>query len=348
MADNIIHETNRNPTTARATQKTGHRTTKTRPRNPASRSYGRCVLQLGSPLERRVQKRWSTCPEKQAATSSAPQTLTETASKTRCPASERTDSVWLQNPVMDTTAGSRFDTKTLWGNLPHLPGLADLKIDTLQLPKARTQSPRTRRKSNSKLAQERLATYKKKPEEAVKPSFLLMKAALCSSLWCVEPGPQQVKRHCFTTGKVMTSSLLLVLSVFRRFVTGWACTLIFKIRIYARTILRPLWRRCWSILGVGLSWLLTAGWFTVAVPGDCRGDFAAGCRLNGCRRMHRSLILWSRSGTIASTLILPIMSLMIFLCSRKLHVSRLVICNPSKLYFDLFSKRPDSKYDLLH
>ena len=348
MADNIIHETNRNPTTARATPKTGHRTAKTRPRNPASRSYARCVLQLGSTLARCLQKRRSQCSKQQTTAPSAMQTLAKTASKTLYPVAERADSTRLQNPIMDTTSDSRFDTQALRSNLPYLSGLAYIKIDRLQLPKAPTQGPRTRRKSHSKLAQDRLASYKKKPKEVVKPSFLLMKAALCSSLWCVEHGLQEGKRLCFTTGKVTISSLLLVLSVFRRFATGWVFTSTFKIPTYVPMILRALWWRCWNVLRVALSWLLTAGLFTVAEPGVCEDDLAGGWTLNGCRAMHRNLILWSRSGSIASTVILPIMLLMIFLCFRKLHIGRSVICNPSKLYFDPFSKKLDSKYELLH
>jgi len=348
MSDFNIYETNRNCTRTRAATQTSRGTAKPRPRNLPSRSNSRSITQLGGSLARCLQKRRSQCPKQQAASPSAMQALAQTASKTLFPATERADSTWLQNPIMDSTACSRFDNKTFRSNLPHLSGLADLKSPALKLPEAQTKGPPARRTSHCKLAQKGLAAYKKKPIKAVKSSFLLMKAALCFSLWYVEPGLQGVKLRCFTSGKVTTSSRPSVLLVLRLFVIGWVCILILPIQTSAPMILRHLCRHCLSVLAVGLSWLLTAGLFIVGLPGDCKDDFAGGFRLNGCQLMHQSLILWREFGITASTVTLPIMFLMIFSCSGKLPVSRSVICKPSKLCFDLFSKRPDSKYDLFH
>ena len=56
MADNNIHETNRNTKTARATQETGHTTAKQWSWNPRNCSTSRLICQLCRPLERCLQK----------------------------------------------------------------------------------------------------------------------------------------------------------------------------------------------------------------------------------------------------------------------------------------------------
>ena len=56
MADNNIHETNRNTKTARATQETGRTAAKQRPWNPRNCSTSRLICQFRHTLERCLQK----------------------------------------------------------------------------------------------------------------------------------------------------------------------------------------------------------------------------------------------------------------------------------------------------
>ena len=101
-----------------------------------------------------------------------------------------------------------------------------------------------------------------------------MKAALCSPLWCVEPGPREAKHHCFTTGKVMTSSRPLVLSVFLPYVISRDCILISGIRTSAPMILCFLSRSFLFTFQKVLFWFWIAGLCIAGAQDVCKREFS--------------------------------------------------------------------------
>lgn len=348
MADNNIHETNRNTKTTRTTQETGCTTNKQRPWNPPNRSTSRRIAQLGGTLERCLQKRWSGSISQQTTTLPTMQADRQTTTKTPKHTLKRPQSQWLQNRVVDAKENSPDNSKKFRSRLSTIRCLVHSFSSEVQLPKAREACQRTQRAGHRNLAKEALAKYKKTPEKAVEPSFCWMKAALCSSLWCVEPGPQEAKRHCFTAGKVTTSSRPLALSVFLPYVINWVCILISRIRTSALTILCFLSRTFWFTFPKVLFWFWIAGWCIAGVQDVCEDDLPGESSLNGCRLTHRSLIQLSRFGIIASIVTLPIIFRMMYMSFRKLFVLPSTICEHKNLCYVLSLRKLSLKYDSFH
>jgi len=348
MADNNIHETNRNTKTARATQETGRTAAKQRPWNPRNCSASRLISQLCRPLERCLQKIRPQSIRQQTTASPAMQAFRKTACQIAKTALKRRQSQWLQNRVMDAKEDSSDNSQTFRRPLPTLRHLVHSFSSEMELPKAREAGQRTQRADHRNVAKETLALYKKTREQAVEPSFCWMKAALCSPLWCVEPGHREAKHHCFTTGKVMTSSRPLVLSVFLPYVINWVCILMSRIRTSALMILCFLSRSFLFTFQRLLFWFWTAGLCIAGVQDVCKRDFPGGLRLNGCRPMHRSLIRLSRSGITASIATWPIMFRKMYMSLRKLFVLPSGICVHENLCYVLSLRKPSLKYDSFH
>ena len=305
-----MYETKRNSKGTSAAPAAGGRSAERWLRNSRGRPNGWLFRQFGGAMARCSQKRRCQSPRTQTDTRSAKETFGQATSKVGSSAKQRPDSFRLQNELVDIAAYRGGDSQKVSRLLPSFWSLANPEADGLQLPKARTQSSRTRRRANSHLAKERLAPYKKKPEKAVKPLFCWMKAALCFSQLFGEPGLGEDKLPFITVGTAATDCRLFLPLRFRRDVGVWDCIFLFVTTILSLMILRHLWQSCLCIFHKGLSWLWIAGWFIVAVPNDCRNDSAA-LMWNGCRLMHRILIRLSRSGTTASIRTWPIIFLKI-------------------------------------
>lgn len=348
MTDNLIHETNRNTKTARATQETGCTTAKQQPWNPRNCSTSRCIPQFGRTLERCLQKRRPRSASQQTSTLPAMQTDRQTIAKAPRHTLKRRHSQWLQNRVVDAKEDSPDNSGKFWYRLSTVRCLVYSFSYGLQLPKAGTSCQRTQRAGHRNLEKETLALYKKRPKEVVKPSFCWMKVALCSSLWCVEPGPQEAKRPCFTTGKVTTSSRPLALSVFLPYVINWVCILISRIRISALTILCFLSVNFLFIFQRVLLRFWIAGLCIAGAQNVCKDDLPGESSLNGCRLMHRSLIRLSRSGITASIVTLPIIFRMTYMSLRKLFVLPSTICVHKNLCYVLSLRKLILKYDSFH
>jgi len=348
MADNSIHETNRNTKTARATQEPGCTTAKQRPGNPRNCSASRLISQLCRPLERCLQKIRPQGIRQQTTASPAMQAFRKTACQIAKTASKRRQSQRLQNRVMDAKEDSSDNSQTFRRPLPTIRHLVHSFSSELELPKTREACQRTQRAGHRNLAKETLALYKKTLEEAVEQSFCWMKAVLCSSLWYVEPGPRKAKHPCFTTGKVMTNSRPLVLSVFLQYVISWVCILISRIRTSAPMILCFLSRSFLFTFQRVLFWFWIAGLCIAGAQDVCKRDFPSGLRLNGCQPMHRSLTLLSRSGITASIATWPIMFRKMYMSLRKLFVLPSSICVHENLCYVLSLRKLSLKYDSFH
>ncbi len=144
MADNNIHETDRNTKTARATQVPCGKAARGRPRNLRNGSNGRGISKLCSSLEGCVQERRTTSTEKQTASVKAVQTVPKTARKAAKASFKGSQSKWLQNRLVDPATYCRVDTETFRRKLPCCARLADSAKAGLELPEARKTSKRTR------------------------------------------------------------------------------------------------------------------------------------------------------------------------------------------------------------
>jgi hypothetical protein len=348
MADNTIHETNRNTKTARATQETGRTTAKQRPRNPRNRSTSRRITQLGCTLERCLQERRPRSISQQVTSLPTMQADRETIAKTPKHTLKRRQSQWLQNRVVDAKENSSDNTEKFRRRLSTIRCLVHSFSSGLQLPKAGTPCQRTQRAGHRNVAKETLALYKKTHEEAVKPLFFLMKAALCSSLWCVEPGLPEAKHHCFTTGKDTTSSRPLALSVFLPYVINWVCILTSRIQTFVLTILCFLSRNFLFIFQRVLFWFWIAGLCIAGAQNVCREDSPGESSLSGCRLMLLSLIQLSKFGITASIATLPIIFRMMYMSLRKLFVLPSTICVRKNLCYVLSLRKLSLKYDSFH
>ena len=341
MADNIIHETHRNTKAARATQKKGCRTPERQLQNPPNRSNRRGIPQLGCPLERRLQKIWPKCPKQQTASVKAMQTVQKTAFKTPNASFERPKSKRLQNRLVDTAKDCTDNKKTLRPILSAFRGLVYAWSDWLELSETTKTGKRTQRAGHSRLAKEGLATYKKKPKVAVKPSYLLMKAALCCNRLLGEHGRQKAKHLFNIAGAKEGVCRPFLLSVSLRGVGDWACISLSRTATSSWMILRHLFRCFWNIFPKVLCWFLTAGWFIAGQKEGCVRGFPCVLLLNGFRLMPQSLIRLSRSGITASTASLPTIFQMMCRCLKKPYVILSNIFVHKKVYYVRSSKKPD-------
>lgn len=342
-----MYETKRNSKGTPAASRASNSSAERRRWNPRGCPNSWLFRQFGGAMARCSQQRWDQSPRTQADTRSAKETFGQTMSKVRSSAKQRPDSFRLQNELVDVGTYCSGDSQKVSSLLPSFASLANPEADGLQLPKARTQSSRTRRTGNSHLAKERLASYKKKPEKAVKPLFCWMKAALCFSQLFGEHGLGKDKLPFIIAGTAGTGYRLFLPLRFRRDVGVWDCISLFVTTTLSLMILRHLWRNCLYIFHKVLPWLWIAGWFTVAVLRGCRDDLA-GLMWNGCLLMHRISIRSSRSGTAANIRTWPIIFLGILPNLERKFVNPSVICIPNNHYYDPFSKRLNLNYDVFH
>ena len=342
-----MYETKRNSKGTSAASRASNSSAGRWLRNPRGCQDGWLFRQFGGAMARCSQKRWCQSPRTQTDTRSAKETFGQATSKVGSPAKQRPDSFRLQNELVDIGTYCSGNSEKVSCLLPSFASLANLEADGLQLPKARTQSPRTRRRANSHLAKERLASYKKKPEKAVKPSFCWMKAALCFSQLFDAPGPGKDKLPSIIAGTAVTDCRLFLPLRFRQNAGILGCISLFVTTTLLLMILRRLWQNCCRIFREGLSWLWIAGWYIAAAPKDCRDDSAV-LMWNGCRLMHRILIRSSRSGTAASIRTWLIIFPKILANLKRKFVNPSVICVPNNHYYDLFSKRLNLNYESFH
>lgn len=348
MADNIIHEANRNAKTARATQKTGRRTVERRPGNPRNGSASRRIAQLRCSLEGCLQKRWTRGINQQAAPFKALQTVRKAAAKTSKAPLKRSEGQRLQNRVVDAAAYRGIDSETLRHKLPHIACLANPPKAGLELPEAAETCQRTRRKGHRSVAKGQVAGYKKTREERLKPSFWWMKAVLCFSRLYAEAGHRGVRHRLCTAGTGGTDCRSSRQSVFRPDAINLVCILISRIRTFVSMILCVSSRGFLPIFRKALFWFWTAGWFIAGLQGVLRRDFPDVSRLSGCLHMRQSLILLSRSGITASMASLPITFQRMYVSLRGLYVLLLTICVHKNPCCVLSSKKPVLKYDSFH
>jgi len=165
MADNSIHETNRNTKTARATQNPCGEAVARRPWNPRNCSNGRGIAQFCSSLEGCVQKRWTTSTEKQATSIKTVQAVQKAALKAPKASLKRPQSKRLQNRPVDTAKNRTTDTKAFWPIVSTFRTLVCSFSYGLELPEAREAGKRTQRAGHRSVAKEGLAAYKKKPKK---------------------------------------------------------------------------------------------------------------------------------------------------------------------------------------
>ena len=325
-----MYETKRNSKGTSAAQATSNSSAERWRWNPRGCPNSWLFRQFGGAMARCPQKRWGQSPRTQADTRSAKETFGQETAKVGSSAKQRPDSFRLQNKLVDIGTYCSGDSEKVSSLLPSFSSLANPEADGLQLPKARTQSSRTRRRDDSHLAKERLAPYKKKPEKAAKPLFCWMKAALCFSQLFGEPGLGKDKLPFIIAGTAATDCRLFLPLRFRRNAGIWDCISLFVTTTLSLMILRPLWQNCCRIFREGLSWLWIAGWYIVAVPKDCRDDSAV-LMWNGCRLMHRISMRSSRFGTAASIRTWPIIFPKILPNLERKFVNPSVICVPNKL-----------------
>ena len=342
-----MYETDRNSKRTSAASRASDNSAERWRWNPRGCPNSRLFRQFGGSMARCPQKRRGQSPRTQADTWSTKETFGQETSKAGSSVRQRPGSFRLQNEPVDIGTYCSSDSQEVSSLLPSFTSLANFEADGLQLPKARTQSSRTRRTANSHLAKERLASYKKKPEKRVKPSFCWTKVALCSSRLFGEHGLGKDKLPSIIAGTAATDCRLFLPLRFRRNAGVWDCILLFVTTTLSLMILRRLWQNCCRIFREGLSWLWIAGWYIAAAPKDCRDDSIA-LMWNGCRLMHRILIRSSRFGTTASIRIWPIIFPKILTNLKRKFANPLIICVLNNHYYDLFSKRPNLNYDAFH
>ena len=295
-----MYETNRNNQTTGAASAKGHFAAGTRPWCSPNRSAGWGNRRCCNPMEKSIRNPWREGFSGSQSAGKKTSTLREKNPAIRKAALERGPQKRLLHRAMDTETCGRDNLQAFWRSLRTVQHLACVETNGLELPKARTQSPRTRRAGRSHLAKDRLAPYKKKPKEAAKPLFCWMKAALCFSQLFDELGLREDKLPSITVGTAETDSRPSPRSLFRPNANAWDCILPCMIATLSPMILRHLWQSCSRIFHEGLSWLWIAGWFIAAAPKGCRDDSAVALMWNGCRLTHRILILWSRCGIAPS------------------------------------------------
>jgi len=334
-----MHETERNSARIGTSPSPCHRIVERRSWNLRSGQNGWRSCWLRSEVAGCLQTRWHESPQKQATTGSTAKAFPSTTSTANPSVKERPHCSRLSYLLVDTGTSGRGNPQELLRPLSPLAGLADPKCHGLELPKTRTTSSGTRRKSHRQVAQERLARYKKKPKEPVVASFFLMKVALCFSLWSAVPGHHGEKHRCCIIGPDMTGSRPSRRLLFRLNGITWVCILTCGNIILAPMILKLSFVDCFVICLMALYWSWIVGQFTDLGP----QDFAGGClnelKLNGCRLMPRSSILPSRFGTQASILTWPTLLPMILLALDAKFAARYVICALNSRYYSRFSKR---------
>ena len=173
-----MYETKRNSKRTSATSRASDSSAEQRRWNPRGCPNSRLFWQFGGSMARCPRKRRGQSPRTQADTRSAEETFGQETAKVGSSAKQRPESFRLQNELVDVGTHCSGDSQEVSGLLPSFASLANPEADGIQLPKARTQSSRTRRTSNSLLAKEGFAAYKKKPTGQLKPLYLSMKAAL--------------------------------------------------------------------------------------------------------------------------------------------------------------------------
>jgi hypothetical protein len=348
MADNIIHETNRNTKTARATQNPGDEAVAKRSRYSPDGSNGGGITQFCSSLEGCIQKRRKKSSGKQAASVKTVQTVRQAVIKTSKTSFERPKSQRLQNRLMDTPKDRTDNKKTLWPILSAFRSLVYSSSDWLELSETRKESQRTQQAGHRILAKEGLASYKKKPAELSELPYWLMKAALCCNRQSGGHGHLRDKRPFNIAGIEETVSRPFPRSAFRLNAIDWACTFLFKTAMSGWMILKRLYRCCWNIFQKVLSWFSTAGWFIAGQKEDCVRGLPNVSISNGFQPMPRSLIRSSRFGITANTANLPTTFLTMYLHLKKRYVSLSSIFVHKKPCYIHSLKKLDLKYDSFH
>jgi len=147
-----MYETKRNSKGTPAAQAASNSSAERRRWNLRGCPDGWLFRQFGGSMARCSQKRRCQSPRTQADTRSAEKTFGQEPSKVGSSVRQRPDSFRLQNELVDIGTYCSGDSQEVSSLLPSFSSLANPETDRLQLPKARTQSSRTRRRANSHLA----------------------------------------------------------------------------------------------------------------------------------------------------------------------------------------------------
>lgn len=348
MADNSIHETNRNAKTARATQNPCSEAPAQRSRYSPNSSNRRGIAQLCRSLAGCVQKRRTKSIGKQTAAFKTLQAIRQAIVKASKTSLKRPESKWLQDRIVDATKDCTGNKKTFWPIVSNFRCLVCSLSHWLELSEARKEGQRTRRASNSLLAKEGLAPYKKKPVEPAEPPYWSMKAVLCLPRQFAALGRQKA-RHLFNiVGAEEAASRSFLLSASLHNDIDWVCISLSRTTISDWMILKHLFRCCWNIFQKVLFWFSTVRWFIAGQKEDCVSGFPSVLILNGSLLMPLNLIRSSRSGITANTATLPTIFLTMYLHLKKQYVSLSNIFVHKKHYYVRSSKKLDLKYDSFH
>jgi len=339
MADNNIHETNRNTKTARATQNPRSEALAGWSRYSRNCSNGRSIPKLCRTLEGCIQKGWQTGSEKQTASVKAMQAIRQAVVKASKTSFKRSKSKWLQNRFVDAAKDRTDNKKTFWPIVSTFRSLVCSLSYWLELSEARKEGQRTRRASNSLLAKEGLAPYKKKPVEPAELPYWSMKAVLCLPRPFAAPGHQKAKHLFNIVGAKEAVSRPFLLSASLHNAINWVCISLSRTPTSGWMILKHLFRCCWNIFPKVLSWFSTVRWFIAGQKEDCVSGFPGVLISNGSRLMPLSLIRSSRSGITASTVSLPTTFLMMYWHLKKPYVNLSNIFVHKKLYYVRSSKK---------
>ena len=140
-----MYETKRNSKRTSATSRASDSFAERGSWNPRGCPNGRLFRQFSGTMARCSQKRRSQSPRTQANTWSAKETFGQATSKVGSSAKQRPDSFRLQNELVDIGTYCSGNSEKVSSLLPSFTSLANPEADGLQLPKARTQSSRTKR-----------------------------------------------------------------------------------------------------------------------------------------------------------------------------------------------------------
>ena len=307
MADNRLHENTRNTTRAPTATVSSHRVAAGRTSAHSGGSNVGRFARLHLEVEDALRSPRAPGVESQAPSRSHAQTDGSAMRQAEWAVVAGAAKARLCQRLMDTAAGGRGDSQAFRRKVRSVRRMACAASDGLELPETRTPSEGAQRTGHCRLAQERLAAYKKKPKKAVKPLFSSMKAALCSSRRSAVPGVSEARRRSTIAGTDVIDCRLSRRLASRRNVGDWGCTSNCSTIISRPTKRSHSWPLCWATFHGESFWCGIAGWCIGRPPVGCRNVLRFGYTSNGCQPTLQNLTPSSKSGTGASTPTWPIL-----------------------------------------
>ncbi len=156
-----MHETIRNPKAARKAAPTRHRAAEKRLYPVGHSEEAWLFARLGVPLAANVPERRRGSLEAKAGTRTSPENDVRPKTGIDTNFAERTSFAWIQYRSVDPKAHCRGDREKVRHRVSSQSSLAFFDESWLELPEARKESPRARRKGHPALETLRMAAYKK-------------------------------------------------------------------------------------------------------------------------------------------------------------------------------------------